>query len=159
MIPVVQSIVGDGRDGRPVGDCMRACFASIFELPLSSVPHFAESPSWWTAMQYWLKPFGLWLDTNDYRAAPSTSPIPTGERWPSGWWMATVDSENFPGARHAVVMRGLYVHDDGDPHVVAHDPSPRPRQTPYLFYGACWFVARDPAVVRRGIEQARAVAP
>lgn len=29
MIPVVQLVVGDGKDGRPSGDCFRACLASI----------------------------------------------------------------------------------------------------------------------------------
>lgn len=48
MIPVTQTIFadplrGDGHnaDGEP-GDCLRACVASILELPLSAVPNFVR---------------------------------------------------------------------------------------------------------------------
>ncbi len=43
MIPVQQLVVGDGKDGRPYGDCTRACVASIFELPIDQVPNFAAA--------------------------------------------------------------------------------------------------------------------
>lgn len=147
MIPVVQSIVGNGKGGRPHGDCFRACVASIFELPLDAVPHFGatDPPSgWFTAVQEWLRPMGLVLDQRSHKE-PSDSP----KFWPPGWWIASVESENFPGSTHAVVMHGYYDQPLGeDWHIrVAHDPSPHPRRTPYVFRGAYWFVARDPALV------------
>lgn len=153
MIPVVQSIVaaGDVPDRVP-GDCVRACVASIFELRLEQVPHFVASPrGWYPAIQDWLRPMGLWLCHDDYNE-PSTRPVPKGHRYPAGWWWASVNSENFPGSTHAVVMRGLYLPGREDPDIVAHDPSPHPRRTPYLFHGARWFTALDPAVIVRGIK-------
>lgn len=42
------------------GNCLQACLASIFELPLEKVPHFAEMGSvWYEQMWEWLKKFGL----------------------------------------------------------------------------------------------------
>lgn len=152
MIPVVQTIVAAGDvDGQVPGDCLRACVASIFELTTDQVPHFVADPrGWWPAIQAWLRPMGLWMEHDDYNE-PSERPIPKGRRYPAGWWWASVNSENFPGSTHAVVMRGLYVTGErDDPDVVIHDPSPHPRRTPYLFHGARWFSALDPAVfVRR----------
>lgn len=142
MIPVVQSIVGDGKDGRPYGDCIRACVASIFELPIEQVPHFAaaEGNAWPRALARWLKPFHLAADRDDYREQPSRD-------WPrrmyDGWWIASVVSENIEGATHAVVM-----HEDK----VVHDPSPFPRRTPYVFVGATWFCALDPALIARAVR-------
>lgn len=151
MIPVMQTVVGDGQDGRPNGDCLRACVASIFELPIEEVPHFVDinPPSGWlTALQEWLRPFGLALMDRQYK-----KPCDVPEFWPSGWWIASVESENFPGLRHAIVMFGI---DDAPPgedwyRQIGHDPSPRPRRTPYVFRGASWFVARDPAVIARAV--------
>jgi hypothetical protein len=153
VIPVVQSIVGDGQDGRPMGDCLRACVASIFELRLVDVPHFAAEPNWFLALQRWLAPLGLVSEHASY-SEPSSEPVPAGVAWPSGWWIATVDSENLPGHTHAVVMRGYYTTAGSDAmHEVAWDPSPRPRRTPYVFRGARWFAALDPAVIARAVRR------
>jgi hypothetical protein len=117
------------------------------------VPHFAAEPNWFLALQRWLAPMGLVSEHAPYRE-PSTDPVPTGERWPSGWWIASVDSENFPGSTHAVVMRGLYTSDGSDAmHEVAWDPSPHPRRTPYVFRGARWFAALDPAIAARAVRR------
>lgn len=40
MIPVFSSITDHNPEEGRVGDCHRACVASIMELPLESVPHF-----------------------------------------------------------------------------------------------------------------------
>lgn len=153
MIPVMQQVVGDGKDGRPMGDCLRACVASIFELPIADVPHFAEASSWFSAMCDWLRPMGLVVETKEYGGQSLDSP----KQYHSGWWIASVESENFEGCTHAVVMRGMYNEGGGDKwYEVAHDPSPLPRRTPYKFRGARYFVALDPAVVARA---ARMVAP
>lgn len=145
MVPVSQSIVGDGKDGRPFGDCLRACFASIFELSIDEVPHFAdEGKNWLVEAERWLKPMGLCVAFRRFRDGPHSSP----PWWPSGWWIASVESENFEGATHAVVMRGCWNDDRVDDWTaVAHDPSPHPRRTPYRFLGAHYFEALDPAVI------------
>jgi hypothetical protein len=41
MIPVKQTIY---EDPNRMGNCLQACIASLFELPLNAVPHFVESP-------------------------------------------------------------------------------------------------------------------
>lgn len=147
MIPVMQEVVGDGKEGRPIGDCLRACVASIFELPIEDVPHFAAAPSWFGAMHEWLRPMGLVVETKEYGGKSLDAP----ELYYSGWWIASVESENFEGCTHAVVMRGLYNSkpDDARWCDVAHDPSPHPRRTPYRFRGARYFVAFDPALIAR----------
>jgi hypothetical protein len=50
MIPVYQTIFT-----APGGNCLQACLASIFELPLEEVPHFAaiETDDWWEQCQAW----------------------------------------------------------------------------------------------------------
>lgn len=56
--------------------------------------------------------------------------------WHQGYWVASVISENFPGATHAIVMRGSDV---------VLDPSSKPRRTPYKFVGEMVFVVPDPS--------------
>jgi hypothetical protein len=54
MIEIKQTTFGDH------GNCFAACVASIFELPLNSVPDFCSLPSdWWEEFQGWLKKKGL----------------------------------------------------------------------------------------------------
>lgn len=147
MIGVVQSVVGDGREGRPEGDCLRACFASIFEVSLFEVPDL--STNWIGASFDWLRRRGF-VAENELWSQASESPVPTGYRWPAGWWIADVSSGLFPGCRHAVVMRGYYTVDGSDAmNTVAWDPSPTTRTAPYVFYGATWFSALDPAAMRK----------
>lgn len=179
MIPVVQSICASGGelgpDGKPQtpGDCVRACIASILERPLLDVPHFVagevkndngQTLDWYSGLNLWLEREGyacramhrsffkqldcqmawrqeidraglysphnmLWM--YDARDAPP---------WHPGFWIASVISENFEGTTHAIVMRGCEV---------AHDPSPRPRRTPYQYVGEMRFVVEDAAVCRR----------
>ena len=40
MKPVQQTITGEG------GDCLRACVASLLELPIEEVPNFCEDRDW-----------------------------------------------------------------------------------------------------------------
>lgn len=44
-------------------DCIRACVASLLELPLESVPNFMDKgpEGYWGAIQEWLYPQGLYL--------------------------------------------------------------------------------------------------
>lgn len=41
MTPVTQEFVHKPEEGQH-GDCMRACLASLLDLPISDVPHFAQ---------------------------------------------------------------------------------------------------------------------
>lgn len=68
MTPVMQTVTG------PRGNCMSACFASVFDLPISDVPNFYEITSddagWWLAVRKWLagRGFGI-LDITFEEAA------------------------------------------------------------------------------------------
>lgn len=57
MIPVYQTIFAI-----PGGNCLQASLASILELPLDSVPHFAniDSDDWWQQLQTWCKQYGIY---------------------------------------------------------------------------------------------------
>jgi len=106
------------------GDCLRACVASILELPLEAVPNWlgdaydAGTPkSWHTAMLEWLMDRGVnpveinFKDLHDYRPLPGV------------FCIASLPSKRFDGSTHAVVgtwvSRGTYTE-----FVVAHDPNP-----------------------------------
>lgn len=119
---------------------------------------------WWLdGVNYWLRERGypLWLrqSTNTKTAAEvfalrAERGIQPGESMPAtlmyrtseypdhneGYWIASVISENFEDATHAIVMLGDQV---------AFDPSMKPRRTPYAFIGGSVFVATDPARCKR----------
>jgi hypothetical protein len=55
-----------------VGNCLQAAVASLFELPLQRVPHFAAYEDWETRYQAWLRDRGIALDcvaASDYALA------------------------------------------------------------------------------------------
>lgn len=59
MIPCDQTEFYDKEKGT-TGNCMQACFASLLELPLDSVPHFAlEKTGWFKAIYDFLATFNL----------------------------------------------------------------------------------------------------
>lgn len=69
MKPVLQSILGYDKEAGVHGDCFRACVASVLELSLEEVPHFAALPrkqtpagaiDWWEQFQEWLMERGLY---------------------------------------------------------------------------------------------------
>jgi len=62
MIPVDQTILHDPKNGK-VGDCFRACVASLLELPPETVPHFAE-----LRRDLWFAEFTKWLEDLGYSA-------------------------------------------------------------------------------------------
>ena len=96
--------------------------------------------------QDWLSQFGLVLDFENHPFAERP------ERYPRGWWIASVDSERFEGTTHAVVMAGQDVEGDRPLSQVAHDPSPYPRTRPYRFCGRYWFEALAPAAIARAMR-------
>mgnify|MGYP006450460919 CR=1 FL=1 len=55
MMPVYQTVLEP-----PHGNCLQACIASLFELPLEDVPNFmAYGSGWRTKYRKFLKTFGL----------------------------------------------------------------------------------------------------
>lgn len=92
-----------------IGDCFRACMATLLDLPPEVLPN-DFSPAWHWNWQRYLEQFGLSL---------SPSGRPDGAIWLSTPWIATVKSLNFEGALHAIVM-----HEGSR---VYHDPSSKKR--------------------------------
>ena len=112
MIPVDQEFLHLAVPGQQ-GDCFRACVASILELPISDVPHFAQltegssSAAFWNMAYDWLESRGYEyvyrtragrdsLDKTDYQIM--TGPSPRGN-----------------GTYHAVIGKGG---------IIVHDPHP-----------------------------------
>ena len=54
MKPVKQTL-----DGPREGNCLQACIASLFEMPLEDVPHFVLKGDWVKTLDNWLAQFDL----------------------------------------------------------------------------------------------------
>jgi len=107
MKPVEQVCLGAD------GDCFRACMASILELPLAAVPHFAGDDQH-ERYGAWLAQFGLGLLTFRLDQA---QPWPSYARYP-GLAIVAAESPLGNGRMHGVVVRcGTIVHD---PHPNRH---------------------------------------
>lgn len=92
-----------------IGDCFRACMASLLELPIDVLPN-DHSPAWFGNWLKFLDQFGLGL---------CSSANPDGPIWATEPWIATVKSKNFEGGTHAILM-----HHGG---IVLFDPSTKKR--------------------------------
>ena len=117
MIAADQTIVD-----KITGDCTRACIASMLDLEIDAVPHFARfedkrfrSDMWFRVMTSFLKEFGYkyfgtgWVLSEDRPHGQILNESPNI----NGFVMATVQSRTFEGVGHSVVMNleGLVVHD------------------------------------------------
>lgn len=105
MIPVYQT-----NFSVPGGNCLQACLASLFELPLEEVPDFANlgSDDWWTQCQDWCyKKFGVYPIHTHLAGSRDATML-------HGYYLITLDE-----GIHAVVARG------GE---VVHDPFPLSRE-------------------------------
>lgn len=108
MQRVDQTINGDGEEGRPVGNCWQACIASLLDMPIDQVPHFArDEPEWW-----FYKTCLFVLRQTGYNLGCFNPDFPITE--PGGYVIATGRSP-----------RGDYSHSvilDGVTGELAHDP-------------------------------------
>lgn len=148
QIEQTQMVPGGG------GNCLAACIASVFELPLSDV--WPEVPNGggfqyvceWTACRY----PALAANTIDFFDAEAWKPIrrPLADvEWPmtpAGYWIARVespraaaagvlDSYGFP-TQHCVVMLGS---------VLVWDPHPSRDMGVGPCRGMYWWSLRDPS--------------
>jgi hypothetical protein len=102
MTPVTQTIFYE-KGAIIGGDCLRAAVASIYDLPLEAVPHFAQfQKNWFTALS-------LYVDSQGFRIHKVYRP-----KLAEGYVLAFGKSPR-GSFRHAVVWSG------GE---VAHDPHP-----------------------------------
>ena len=113
MKPVDQSIID-----KQYGDCMRACIASILELPIEAVPHLQCFPEdkWYKVMYnfFWALDYDFF--GTGYMEGPER---PVEERLSEspnidGYVMAAVPSRTWSdGVGHSAVMNleGVIVHD------------------------------------------------
>lgn len=118
MTPVDQRILDhDPARGR-VGDCMRACVASLLDLPYEEVPHFFDGEGaehGYEALRAWLAVRGL-----SYVELPLSDPLPS-------WFVHTVRhyiliGRQQGGTIHAVIGRhGEQLHD---PHLLRRGVRP-----------------------------------
>ena len=118
----MQTVLHDPEKGQN-GNCMQACVASLFELPLDAVPHFFDCDentenSWgWVEYNTWFNERGIY---------PNRVPIVVSDSGEHPAWdfphLAEGDSER--GVRHCVIRKGFDIihdpHPDGGVIVVDH---------------------------------------
>lgn len=126
MIPVEQqqmAVFDEHGDNVQRGDCMRACVASLFELPLEDVPHFVEQNDWHGEWVRWLRARGLGI--YDARIRVDDDPTRLTAYPGDGYWLATVKSPR--GRERCAVCKGdkVTVHEWVGGDYVRHD-EPQP---------------------------------
>ena len=127
-----QVLVGPGmpeyEEGVTVGDCTRACIASIFELKLHDVPHFAlypadydpdtdpladHGPLWYRALRKWTFPAFDWECIN-HEVPLGERIVPKRTRDPViGLGIIQSPRGRF---KHHVVVGGVFLEVLWDPH-------------------------------------------
>lgn len=89
MIPIHQTIFPpegvitkdeiEALPGPQRGNCLQACFASLFELPLEEVPHFVSysQDEWWGVLEGWLaeRNLGVVWGPLDFEAGQGWAPL------------------------------------------------------------------------------------
>ena len=93
MDPVTQS-----KTGKKNGNCLSACFASLLELPLSSVPDFG-GVNWLAEVARFLEPFGL-----AYIQVPADTPA-LKAIFDAGEMYCTIEGISPRGGPHACVAK------------------------------------------------------
>lgn len=143
MIPVEQTIMGGDSTMPGVhGNCLQACVASIFELPLDEVPHFVGEDDWWNAWRTWIEGRGFMLGNAFHTFEDHEQTKLNGHPSDGIYWIATVKSprlvkENGEPGLHSIVMCG------GE---VAWDPHPERHLGHLGFVGLGYtFIAPDPS--------------
>lgn len=106
MIPVDQEYLHDPANGVE-GDCFRAVLASILELPITEVPHFAAATKLASDFFFWEHVYN-WLEAQGYQYWPGRNP-PVGAL---EYHALSGPSPRTKGGFHATVgLAGKVVHD------------------------------------------------
>ena len=95
------------------GDCLRACVATLLQLPIADVPNFIElqGSKWFMGGKNSVYSF---LERNGYEYLGWQPPLKAIElsEGVNGLYIASVDSANFPGKRHSVIFKGKELFHD-----------------------------------------------
>jgi hypothetical protein len=121
MIPVDMIDVPSPDNPEAVGDCFRACIASIFELKAGEVPHFLKIElgtryAWTYTLDQWLAPQGLWYCDFPTEVKTWCVHVPLDGVYAIG----TGKSPRYPTWDHSVVVK---LHRTEGMRIV-HDPHP-----------------------------------
>jgi hypothetical protein len=146
VIEVEQTIMGSEPGG---GNCVAACIASIFDVPLETVTvplgGSYQAVCDWTRRHYpGLYPVHVVWDRSDWDELVNVEP-PTRFR---SYWIASVESPR-TGGLHAIVMHGKDV---------AWDPHPQRDMGFGLCAGMGYWIVRDPAAIPHHARERRRVA-
>jgi hypothetical protein len=88
----VMAIFDESGDNVQRGDCLTACVASIFELPIDQVPFFVESESWWDDYQAFFCERGFQVGEVRISVDDDDPTKLTGHPTDGIYWIATVKS-------------------------------------------------------------------
>jgi hypothetical protein len=117
MTPVTQTILHDPDSGT-VGNCMQAAIATLLDLPLDDVPHFAEHDDWDIRLGVWCHDRGLLWCKFGVQTLPE-------------WVPCLLTGKSPRGIAHVVVGRGLSTVWD-----------PHPSRDGLTSIGSVWVLAR-----------------
>lgn len=126
VIPVEQrymAIFDEHGDNLQRGDCLTACIASIFELPIDEVPFFVQEDDWYRAYHDWVRTRGL----STYQILDAPAPC------------SYCDATGLKPSLHAIVMRGREI---------AWDPHPQRDMGHLGFVSGEQFGCPDPTKIR-----------
>jgi hypothetical protein len=118
MIAHTQTIFGNGDAGATPGNCMQAALASLLDLPLDQVPHFALFHDWYKAMKLWIDGQGKRLrvftdsqEVREYWEYVGVPAFPLNLAPNSQMLIATGQSHNGPWLHVVAWKAGQLVHD------------------------------------------------
>lgn len=116
MKPVFQTVIDHNPSEGRIGDCFRACLASLLELPIDDVPApeaYDNAAAWWRVYRDWLRARGLAILTHTEDEAIWRDWFVRTQG--DVYHIASGPSPRHPGTDHSVVMRN---------DVMVHDPHP-----------------------------------
>ncbi len=137
MIPVFQTkFGGSDKPEEEQGDCLQACIASIFEIPLAEAPDFTgdiTTGKWWDHLIAWCKIRGMFPMTIRRISYGGTFlPIDT-------WYIGSYKSLTLPGDLHVVVCYDAEIMHDPNPKSKLKDDKEREQ------LDRTYFVSIDPS--------------
>lgn len=167
VIPVEQrqmAIFDERGDNVQRGDCLTACIASLFELPIDDVPFFVDMENWWGEYNNWLHDRGLQLGQVRLSTVDDDPTRLNGHPTEGIYWIATVKSPRSKARCNGCKGTGQSQHEEGpcgwcgesglvpSLHAVVMcggelvwDPHPQRDMGHLGFVSGEWFVVRDPA--------------